>query len=48
LQKPLLYLSLYLKTHRERYYELLQKVRHAGFSDCGCLRRPEHDHSDNR
>jgi Fic family protein len=30
LQEPLLYLSLYLKTHRFRYYELLQKVRVAG------------------
>ena len=30
LQEPLLYLSLYLKTHRDRYYELLQKVRVEG------------------
>jgi len=30
LQEPLLYLSLYLKTHRTRYYELLQKVRTEG------------------
>ena len=27
LPAPLLYLSLYFKTHRQRYYELLQKVR---------------------
>jgi Fic family protein len=30
LHEPLLYLSLYLKTHRDRYYELLQKVRTEG------------------
>lgn len=30
LREPLLYLSLYLKTHRSRYYELLQKVRTEG------------------
>ena len=30
LTKPLLYLSLYLKTHRSTYYELLQKVREVG------------------
>lgn len=30
LSQPLLYLSLYLKTHRERYYELLQHVRTTG------------------
>jgi Fic family protein len=30
LREPLLYLSLYLKTHRTRYYELLQKVRTEG------------------
>ena len=30
LREPLLYLSLYLKTHRERYYELLQQVRTQG------------------
>lgn len=30
LREPLLYLSLYLKTHRDRYYELLQKVRLEG------------------
>ena len=30
LQEPLLYLSLYLKTHRNQYYELLQKVRVEG------------------
>ena len=30
LQSPLLYLSLYLKQHRDRYYELLQAVRERG------------------
>ena len=30
LKKPILYLSLYFKTHRDRYYELLQKVRKEG------------------
>ncbi len=30
LSEPLLYLSLYFKTHRERYYELLQSVRVTG------------------
>lgn len=30
LQQPLLYLSLYFKEHRERYYELLQSVRTEG------------------
>ncbi len=30
LKEPLLYLSLYFKTHREEYYELLQKVRETG------------------
>ncbi|WP_085899574.1 Fic family protein [Kiloniella majae] len=30
LRQPLLYLSLYLKTHRQRYYELLQLVRETG------------------
>lgn len=30
LQKPLLYLSLYLKTHRSDYYRLLQEVREHG------------------
>lgn len=30
LRDPILYLSLYLKTHRERYYELLQSVRETG------------------
>ncbi len=30
LEEPLLYLSLYLKRHRERYYELLQEVRQKG------------------
>jgi Fic family protein len=30
LRQPLLYLSLYLKQHRDRYYELLQEVRLRG------------------
>jgi Fic family protein len=30
LRDPVLYLSLYLKTHRDRYYELLQSVREEG------------------
>lgn len=30
LKEPLLYLSLYFKAHRDRYYELLQKVRTEG------------------
>ncbi len=30
LREPLLYLSLYFKTHRDRYYDLLQRVRTAG------------------
>ena len=30
LKQPMLYLSLYLKQHRTRYYELLQKVRQDG------------------
>jgi Fic family protein len=30
LHEPLLYLSLYLKSNRDRYYELLQKVRLEG------------------
>lgn len=30
LQEPVLYLSLYLKTHRETYYDLLQRVRTKG------------------
>jgi Fic family protein len=30
LTKPILYLSLYFKMHRDRYYELLQKVRKEG------------------
>ena len=30
LQEPLLYLSLYLKQHRQRYYELLTEVRTTG------------------
>lgn len=30
LKEPLLYLSLYLKTHRQQYYELLQSVRETG------------------
>jgi Fic family protein len=29
-EEPLLYLSLYLKSHREQYYDLLQTVRFAG------------------
>jgi Fic family protein len=32
LREPLLYLSLYLKSNRNRYYELLQQVR----TDSGC------------
>ncbi len=27
LKQPMLYMSLYLKQHREQYYELLQRVR---------------------
>jgi Fic family protein len=30
LREPLLYLSLYFKTHRQRYYDLLNAVRFAG------------------
>lgn len=30
LQEPLLYLSLYFKTHRAHYYDLLQRVRQEG------------------
>ncbi|WP_456858070.1 Fic family protein [Bradyrhizobium sp. USDA 4515] len=30
LKEPVLYLSLYFKTHRKRYYELLQRVRETG------------------
>lgn len=30
LKEPILYLSLYFKTHRSRYYSLLQQVRHDG------------------
>jgi Fic family protein len=30
LKEPVLYLSLYLKSHRARYYELLQEVRQRG------------------
>jgi Fic family protein len=30
LQKPMLYLSLYFKTHRQYYYELLNNVRQTG------------------
>lgn len=30
LKEPILYLSLYFKTHRQRYYELLQRVREKG------------------
>src|SRR5205823_12063342 len=30
LSEPLLYLSLYLKTHRQLYYDLLQRVRLEG------------------
>jgi Fic family protein len=30
LKEPILYLSLYLKAHRSRYYELLQEVRQKG------------------
>jgi Fic family protein len=30
LKEPILYLSLYFKTHRRYYYELLQKVREDG------------------
>jgi Fic family protein len=30
IREPILYLSLYFKTHRQRYYELLDRVRTAG------------------
>ena len=30
LREPLLYLSLYFKTHRQRYYDLLQRIRTEG------------------
>ena len=30
LRQPLLYLSAYFKRHRDRYYELLDRVRHTG------------------
>ena len=30
LKEPMLYLSLYFKTHRQYYYELLDRVRHTG------------------
>ena len=30
LKEPILYLSLYFKTHRQHYYELLQRVRERG------------------
>jgi Fic family protein len=30
LQEPMLYLSLYFKTHRQHYYELLNRVRQTG------------------
>src|SRR4029434_25984 len=30
LQRPLLYLSLYFKQNRDRYYELLNEVRSSG------------------
>ena len=30
LKEPILYLSLYLKTHRQDYYDLLQRVRERG------------------
>lgn len=30
LKKPMLYLSLYFKTHREQYYAMLEQVRHTG------------------
>ncbi len=30
LKDPILYLSLYFKTHRQRYYDLLQRVRETG------------------
>lgn len=30
LREPILYLSLYFKTHRKEYYDLLQRVREEG------------------
>ena len=30
MSEPLLYLSLYLKSHREAYYDLLQQIRETG------------------
>jgi Fic family protein len=30
LKAPMLYLSLYFKTHRQRYYDLLNEIRHTG------------------
>jgi len=30
LKKPMLYLSLYFKMHREQYYTMLEQVRHTG------------------
>lgn len=48
LTQPLLYLSLYFKTHRDRYYELLQSVRTNGawedwvdFFLCGVIETSE-------
>jgi Fic family protein len=35
LTEPLLYLSLYLKTHRSTYYDLLQRVRLEGIGKHG-------------
>lgn len=35
LTQPMLYLSLYLKRHRQRYYDLLQSVRLTGNWRCG-------------
>ena len=34
LKEPMLYLSLYFKTHRQRYYELLNEVRLTGDRQC--------------
>lgn len=36
MREPLLYLSLYFKQHRERYYELLQGVRERGDWEAWC------------
>lgn len=30
IKEPMLYLSIYLKSHRQQYYDLLQRVRHNG------------------